>query len=79
MFSLTGDTAMIDRLLSKKDLKQVVLYSPQHIARLEKAGQFPKRVRLGPHRGSRVGWLESEVRAWLTARLETRDTTDLAP
>ena len=70
---------MIDRLLSKRELKQVVLYSPQHIARLEKAGLFPRRVRLGPHRGSRVGWLESEVMAWLTTRIETRETTDLAP
>lgn len=58
MLSLTGDFAMTDRLLSKRDLKQIVLYSPQHIARLEKAGRFPKRVRLGPYAGSRVGWLE---------------------
>ena len=79
MFSLTGDTAMTDRLLSKRELKQIVLYSPQHIARLEKAGRFPRRVRLGPYTGSRVGWLESEVAAWLKARIETRDTTDLTP
>ena len=61
------------RLISKKDLKQFVVYSPQHIARLEKAGQFPKRVRLGPHRSSRVGWLESEIAAWQKVRLEKRD------
>lgn len=36
------------RILSKRQLKEMVLYSPQHIARLEKAGQFPKRVHLGP-------------------------------
>jgi hypothetical protein len=36
------------RILSKRQLKELVLYSPQHIARLEKAGQFPKRVHLGP-------------------------------
>ena len=61
------------RLISKKDLKQFVVYSPQHIARMEKAGQFPKRVRLGPHRSSRVGWLESEIAAWQKVRLEKRD------
>ena len=60
------------RLLSKKELKLYVLYSPQHVARLEKAGAFPKRVRLGPHRGSRVGWLESEVLSWLKLRIEKR-------
>ena len=67
------------RLISKKDLKHYTLYSPQHIARLEKQGLFPKRVRLGPHRGSRVGWLETEVLAWQRERIEGRETTDAAP
>ena len=38
------------RILSKRQLKELVLYSPQHVARLEKAGLFPKRVQLGPNR-----------------------------
>ncbi|HUX65630.1 MAG TPA: AlpA family phage regulatory protein, partial [archaeon] len=46
------------RMLSKRQVREKVLYSPAHIARLEAAGKFPKRVQLGP---SRVGWLESEV------------------
>ena len=58
------------RILSKRQVKELVLYSPQHIARLEKAGQFPKRVQLGP---SRVGWVEDEVLHWLQKRLEARD------
>lgn len=58
------------RILSKRQVKELVLYSPQHIARLEKAGQFPKRVQLGP---SRVGWVEDEVLDWLQERLEARD------
>jgi prophage regulatory protein len=57
------------RILSKRDLKELVLYSPQHVARLEKAGQFPMRVKLGPNR---VGWVDSEVLDWLTERLESR-------
>ena len=32
------------KILSKKALKELVLYSPQHVDRLEKAGKFPKRV-----------------------------------
>lgn len=63
----------IERLLSKKQVKELVLYSHQHIQRLEHAGLFPKRVRLGKFRGSRVGWIESEVRAWLQARIDSRD------
>ena len=57
------------RILSKRDLKALVLYSPQHIARLEKAGLFPKRVQLG---SNRVGWVESEVLDWLQERINSR-------
>ena len=59
------------RMLSKKQVRELVLYSPQHIARLEKAGAFPKRVPLGPNR---VGWIESEVMEWLKQRIAERDT-----
>ena len=58
------------RILSKRQLKELVLYSPQHVARLEKAGLFPKRVQLGPNR---VGWVEDEVLDLLKSRLERRD------
>ena len=58
------------RIISKRQLKEIVLYSPQHIARLEKAGKFPKRVQLGPNR---VGWVEGEVLDWLQIRLECRE------
>ena len=58
------------RLVSKKELRTIVLYSPAHIDRLEKAGQFPKRVRLGP---ARVGWIEQEVLEWLALRIADRD------
>jgi prophage regulatory protein len=58
------------RILSKRQLKELVLYSPQHIARLEKAGLFPKRVQLGP---CRVGWVEDEVLDWLQSRLDGRE------
>ena len=57
------------RLLSKRQVKELALYSSQHIARLEKAGQFPKRVKLGPNR---VSWVESEVLEWLEERLSRR-------
>ena len=58
------------RILSKKDLRRLVLYSPAHIDRLERAGRFPRRVQLGP---CRVGWVESEVLEWLQSRMRERD------
>ena len=57
------------RLIDKKELTKLVKYSPQHIARLEKAGQFPQRIRLGQNR---VAWLLSEVEAWIEDRLAKR-------
>ena len=67
MLSYQGEIVM--RLLSKRQVKEMVLYSPQHIARLEKAGQSPKRVQLG---SNRVGWAEREVLDWLEERLARR-------
>ena len=64
---------MTQQLVTKKELKIVfgVPYSFAHIARLEAAGQFPKRVRLG---ACRVAWVAEEVQAWIDERIATRDT-----
>ena len=59
------------QLIDKRELRALVKYSPQHIARLEKAGRFPKRIRLGQNR---VAWLLAEVEAWIEERLEGRDS-----
>lgn len=58
------------KLLSKRQVKELVLYSHQHIARMEKAGTFPKRVELGLNR---VGWIEQEILDWLQIRIDARD------
>lgn len=58
------------KILSKKELRELVLYSPQHVARLEKAGLSPKREQLG---SNRVGWVEQEVMDWLEERLSNRE------
>jgi hypothetical protein len=36
---------IVMRILSMHQLKELVLYSPQHIARLEKAGKFRPSLR----------------------------------
>lgn len=61
---------IVMRLLSKRQLKEMVLYSPQHVARLEKAGMFPKRVQIG---ANRVGWVEAEILDWLQHKLDRRE------
>jgi prophage regulatory protein len=62
------------RFLSKKEVKALTLYSDAHRARLEEAGKFPKRVRLGTGRYCRVGYVESEVVEWMKAKMAERDT-----
>ena len=62
------------RILSKKQLREYVLYTPQHVHRLERAGKFPKRVRLG---ANRVGWIEREILDWLAERIAARDTHEV--
>lgn len=63
---------MTQRLVTKKELRSLfgVPYSFAHIARLEAAGQFPKRVRLG---ACRVAWLAEEVQRWIDERVASRD------
>ena len=75
----TGDTMTKDsksevekyRIITKKELLRIVPYTPQHILRLETAGRFPKRLQIGPNR---VGWLLSDIEAWIAARMAERDS-----
>src|SRR3954469_20289146 len=66
--------AMTRKLVSKKELKSLfgIPYCFAHIARLEAAGQFPKRVRLG---ACRVAWVADEVEAWIEERVANRAQT----
>jgi len=57
------------RIITKRELREIIPYSPAYIARLEKAGTFPKRVPLGPNR---VGWVYDEIMEWLQERLDAR-------
>ena len=54
-----------ERSLRLPEVQQIVPYSKMHIDRLEKAGQFPKRIKIG---AGRVVWVQSEVVAWLESK-----------
>ena len=69
--ALTGASTMtMDRLLvSRKQLREIgVCLSFAHIDRLEKRGKFPRRIKLGTHRESRVVWRYPEVLGWIEER-----------
>jgi prophage regulatory protein len=55
------------KLVSKKELKSLlgIPYCFAHIARLETAGQFPRRLKLGQ---CRVAWYMDEVVEWIESR-----------
>jgi prophage regulatory protein len=55
----------LPRIITRRELRLIVPYTPQHILRLEKRGKFPKRIQIGERR---VGWYLVEVEAWLAAR-----------
>lgn len=52
-------------ILRTAKLQTYVGLSRTTIWRLEKSGQFPKRVRLGQNS---VGWLKGDVDNWLESR-----------
>lgn len=62
---------MSERLLKLPEVIQLTGLSKSGIDRKEKAGGFPKRVRLG-HRS--IAWAESEINAWVQAVKTARGT-----
>ena len=56
---------MATRLLHLKDVLRLTSLSRTSIYRLMARGRFPGSVALG----SRVAWIESEVAAWIDARI----------
>jgi prophage regulatory protein len=62
----------VRKLVSKKELKSVygIPYCFAHYRRMEDAGTFPKRIRLG---AGRVAWYADEVEAWIAEKAAQRD------
>ena len=57
-----------DRLIGKKEVRQLVGLSLTQVKRLEDAGKFPERVRVG----HRVLWSLNEVSAWIEDHKRSR-------
>ncbi|MGA7328313.1 MAG: AlpA family phage regulatory protein [Rhodomicrobium sp.] len=59
------------RIVTLKDLKPTkgIGYTAEHLRRLEAAGKFPRRIKIGENR---VAWLESEIDAWIAQKAEER-------
>lgn len=64
----------MEKLLTKKQLKELIGFSFAHIDRMETDPKyrhlgFPKRVKIG----FRAFWAYSEVQAWIASQIATRD------
>lgn len=59
-----------ERILRKPEVLGRIGLSDPTIWRMERAGKFPKRLRLG---GNSCGWLESEITAWLNNLAAARE------
>lgn len=64
----TGDGPL--RLLRLEQVGEITGLRRSMVYQLEAEGGFPRRVKLAARA---VGWVESEVRAWIAARIATRD------
>lgn len=53
-------------------LKKVGLCKAQ-LQNLINAGEFPKPVKLGGPDARAVGWVDTEVQAWIDAKIAARD------
>ncbi|MGH9436804.1 MAG: AlpA family phage regulatory protein [Terriglobia bacterium] len=60
---------MTTRFIRPREVCARVGYHISHIWRLEKQGQFPQRVRIGP---CAVGYVESEIDEWINFRIHDR-------
>jgi prophage regulatory protein len=57
-----------ERALRLRQVCQLTGLGRSMIYQMQAEGRFPRRIKLGERA---VGWLESEVRDWLAARIET--------
>ena len=55
-------------IIRLNDACKMLGYSAKHIRYLERTGQFPPRVQLGP---KSVGWRRMDIKAWIDSRLQT--------
>ena len=66
------------RFLTKRQVRELTTLSFTQVDRLEAAGKFPKRMRLGDYPNSRVVWIEEEILEWMRQRIAEREPLRLA-
>jgi len=62
------------RLLSKREVAEIIGFHPEHLMRLARARAFPQPIKLGAAANCAVRFIAEEVDAWIAARLAARVT-----
>lgn len=65
-----------NRLIDADELHRLIPFSKMHRWRLEKAGQFPRRIKLPG--GRKNFWILREVLAWIEEQAAKRGTSTAA-
>ena len=60
-------------LITKSAVAAKLSYHPGHVMRLVREGKFPKPIKLGEGEAGAVRFVETEVEAWLEARVAARE------
>ena len=63
------NTSTSDKIITAPERRELVPFPDMHIWRMEKAGAFPKRIKLGPNR---IGWSFNEINDWIASRKSER-------
>ena len=63
-----GVLPMEERFVREPECRQITALSRTTRWRLERAGKFPRRRKISP---GTIGWLRSEIAAWLADRAAT--------
>jgi predicted DNA-binding transcriptional regulator AlpA len=61
------------QFLMMRDVSLITTYTPQHIYRLIRRGQFPLPVRIGPNR---IGFRAEDIDRWVSERQVIRPAND---
>jgi prophage regulatory protein len=65
----SAGSAISEKLLSSRELHELIPFSSVHIWRLERDGKFPRRIHLGPRR---IAWRKTEITEWIENKARSR-------
>jgi predicted DNA-binding transcriptional regulator AlpA len=63
------------RLMSKKDVAEMVGFHPEHVMRMARQGKFPRPIKTGGAENCAVRFIAEEIEAWIAARIAERELT----